>query len=449
MEFTKFERLIRKFRSLTLRPSYHRRPEDEPNKVGPAESCQYSGFLTLPAELLENIVSFLEPEDLLSLRLTCNACYEQTQLYFAALLTEMKLGFSENSLSKLEAISQDSRFNRRIQSLRMSPDRSSGVLGGGISWERDLEGYLAIPQPAVQRIRDILLSLTNLQSLELTNYTEQYSTEDRIEPFEAIRILTYIIAETGLPLNSLAIVYRSIPVMDDSYMGFEDLEKPGFLSSMSHIQSLSLECDKQSVNLDWLGEIVQAATSLKSLKFVSYSGSEQGLDNRAWDSIDRCAPLEKIILQKAGWPAPEPCIQFLRQYRSTLRTLCLQSSYLETPGWSAVLAELRDNFPVLTNFKVFMLRQPPGDYRYSVDFYNIPEVPGSACLEFTSFTDIIVDQPAPRKYGSELLYCYKRPRHGPIVVGVKYSGPDMKLVLQEMINYVRVTPLFTPRVTRP
>lgn len=409
--------------------------ENESAEKEPPEGRQYSRLLALPTELIGTIASFLEPEDLCSLRLTCNACYERTQHCFGTLLTKLNTGFSDAGLDSLLAISQDPRFNHRVRSLRVVPDwlPSSDVprrLGHDILWERDSNGCLKVPQPSVQRIHDALVALVNCQSFEISNYCEIPVDEalNRIEPSEALRILLYIISETALPLKSLLLDWAGGVMIYEKYLDLKDLRKQGFLFAMPHLQRLSLEFSLASCNINWITEVARAATNLRTLRFTCDTLREErgcNLPSLCLKTFEH-APLEEIFLCGTDWPTAEHFIAFLRPYRSHLRTLELNCNSLHRVEWVAVLQELRDNFPLLTNFKFFVLWQPiaGSDCRSKcvLDLYKLPTVPGSACVELIRFDDIIVDRPAPKQYGTELLYTCKRPAVGPRVVGFKYSG---------------------------
>ncbi|EFR00546.1 hypothetical protein MGYG_03550 [Nannizzia gypsea CBS 118893] len=456
MKLAKVRRLFQKFRS-RRRPASHLPTEDEPTEDGPTEGepaedeptkneptedRQNSRFLTLPTELIEMIVSFLESEDLCSLRLTCNACYKRTQHSFGLLFTTLKTDFSDDSLNKLLAISQDLRLKHHPQTLKVTINYSRGRrrLGTGIPWERGPTGRLTVPQPPVQKLRDILIALVNCRSFEIWNNDGRDKALDLIQPSESLRIIFYIIAEAALPLKSLTLDYDGGHGIDEQYLDFQDLRKEGFLSSTSNLQSLTLQCYLSLKNVNWINEVARAATGLKTLTFSCPSDpTEYFLEHKCLSALER-APLQKIFLRGTDWPTPEHCIDFFRCYRSSLRTLHLHLNTLSSPGWSAVLEELRDNFPLLANIKLSTLREP-GPQINIIDFYKLPEVSGCACVDFFSFDQIAVDQPAPKEYGSEFLYGLRDRADGRIVQAVKYSGPDMQSVLQHMINSARLSPL--------
>ncbi|EEQ32929.1 uncharacterized protein MCYG_05748 [Microsporum canis CBS 113480] len=380
----------------------------------------------MPTEVIEMVAGFLEYKSLCSLRLTCKLFYEGTLHCFGAFLATVSIDFSSSSLQKLKAISDHQYLNRYVQCLSIV-NEAHGKLGLDLRWDRAPSGYLIVPQRPVEILRDTLALLINCRSFEVHHVylLEHQYTSNFLGGSDAIRILLYTISETALPVKSLTFErgvargWRSDSRINGERLNVQDLRNPGLLAGLSHLQSLTLNYQKElESSIDWTCELIRVAANLARLtaRFNGYQSTPLLFDRLSSTTLP---PVQELVLESCELSSLEVFIAFLRHFHSSLRILSLTRIRLSTNGWFLILQKLRGLFPFLSSIKLNHLR---GDKR--------PDT-------LISFPDIHKHKTISGEVKPGFSYYYKTWRGKRSLVGVRYNGSDMGTALRIVASSAR------------
>lgn len=88
----------------------------------PGQPLMAASFLSLPTEIIEYVVQYLDGSDIASVRQTCRRVRETSHRNFIQLLAQNKYFTLQHSLKKLEAISRHESFRECVETLRIHPN---------------------------------------------------------------------------------------------------------------------------------------------------------------------------------------------------------------------------------------------------------------------------------------------------------------------------------------
>ena len=168
-------------------------------------------FKTLPTEPVWLVMSLLDQQDLMSLRLVCHDTDTKTFGFFASrFLKSISTNLKAHDLARLNALCKGKRACPYVQRLafyaRGSNDRLGPYWDKDIFWDSRLHLQSPLKAAPVKTLRDNLLhDLVNCRSFSIA-YHRAYSPADRllgVLPLGAcIYVFLAIIADTRIPVTS-------------------------------------------------------------------------------------------------------------------------------------------------------------------------------------------------------------------------------------------------------
>lgn len=375
-------------------------------------------FPVLAVELIELIANDVEGEGLLDLRLTCRELQKKTFHCFARrFFTSIKTDLSEDSLQRVDALSQHEALRPYVQGLAFM--LQNGV-GRGLVLDRHPWGSLSAPMEveAIRRLRDNLINkLTNCRSFFIfCRYPEGHPDMSRVTITDAVAVFFALIVDAQLPVSSFHLIYANkfsrTLIMDMRRLPKLLYRQPEFKVVWSNLQKLSLEQYLTLDNFGFLLELILSAPNLRTLllNIGSHDLACEFMHELAETAV--FSHLKELALFRTLVRAPD-LIKILGRLRENLSTLTFYHvSLAQDDSWTAVLQELSRDFPALTDISLYYL------------WTNAPT------KEVLSFPDL---RKVPTMYESpgqrlHMLYAEK-PIKSPAVLGVEYSGSKVPQVL--------------------
>lgn len=380
-------------------------------------------FFALPTELIEGIGVLLEAKDLCSLRLTCKLFYQATIYHFGrTCLHCLETDLSLNSLDRIAVISQNQQLRHYVHHLSMNGIYPN-FFGQGFTWDRHSSGRLLFPQPGIQKLQDILTLLANCSSFHIcsVNLWEDTLESDSLGPTDVVTIILNIVAETGLPVRSFSVDFKTPNLSreisaDARRLYMPDPQTATFATAWSHLRELSVRQDLELGTANWVTELVIHAPSLQKLTIdFDYGDAAESVIHRL-SSADSLPQLQQLNLGRAGLEREEHFLDFLHRFRHSLHTLYLRSISLNVDAWKPVLASLSNDLVSLESIRLMALR---ARYSSTIQF---------PALLYNPFVN--------ESHGRRFIFSYMHGREKVIWVG--YTGPNMNMALQTLLKHAEI-----------
>lgn len=351
-----------------------------------------SSLSNLPVEVIEAISDRLNPTDLFSLRLSCKEINQKTlhrfgQAYFTTLRTDL----THDDLQRLLSISKNGQLRHFVRTLVIKDGNND--LGRGFYWHR-LEGgncsgcVDAWLSPGVQMFRDILKGMTKCNSFHIHSVgglEEHYETEYLL-PSDAVGIILFIIAETGLQIKSFFVDFRTrgSGSMDAKRLQMSLCQRPTFRNAWKTVEELRLEHSLTPETFDWAKDLVLQTTGLKKLSLhFEFDHTTSFIDDLlAFPHVFQglrefklgCARVTVNMLSS-----------ILIDSRSNLLVLSFWHVYLQQGTWAALLEQLRGGLPSLERVDVGWPKEYSNDEIVHIQFPALEDngvIPGSNGRKF-------------------------------------------------------------------
>lgn len=403
-----------------------------------------SGFSTLATEIIELIATFIEPADLLSLRLVCRELNRKTlnsfgRVNFATIHTDL----SHKNLERIRSISESEHFARHVKCLqiRASPD---GTIGQGFGWPRDSSGCLAGNLNGADLLRYLLSQrLHNCRSFVIYHadeYEPRHDT-DRLVPSDAVGLILSIVAEADLALQSFIVQcsHYGNRRLDTPRLQMPLSQTPTFVKAWSQIEELALDYAITSDQWNWVRHLISSALKLRKLS-LGYNEADASFMHQL-SSLHELNRLEELSLRPARVTL-DAITSLLHKNRDTLHSLSLQDTALDGEGtWTMVFENMKGQFPRLQNLVLFLLKEGTNSSRRIFpELFKYPVIPGSELrgptgrLKYDSRRIEAMADPVRLRYWGTM----QEP------AGVEYHGKEIEQVLSALVATVEV-----PFILRP
>lgn len=418
----------------------------------------------LPVELIDSITCRIEPIDLLSLRLMCKTLNDRVaQLFAETWFTTLKTDLGPNSLRRLNEISHAEHlrtYPRTLAIVFREDCYGTGSLGRGFSWPRySGEGRLKDLQqhPAVQILQDTLVNrLTKCRSFRTCNgpTLHEYNDQDPFYKSDIVEIILSIVAETGLPIESLWLDFGG-QWMDVNRLNLQLYRQPKFQKAWTGIQELHLEhsFSVSSELFDFMMYLLTHAPNLRTLSLRFNFDRAEDFVTQLFGSGQAPSRLETFKLASSYVP-DDVVLNLLRPSSSSLRSLSFVGMYLpsRSPGWPKFLTAIKDTLPHLDSISIERPRQYRGKPDRSLGEIVFPaltelpalrpRVPGKFADQWTAFHGLPSDnleaggdgverqrEGGPEGGGTFVLF-HRHFRKQQRVWAIAYEGPRMAEALE-------------------
>lgn len=410
------------------------------------------GFDKLPTEVVQLIVSFLEPNNILLIRDVSRNLYRQTlEKFCSSFFATVRTNLSPASLQTLREISKSEILAKEVQRLNLS--HGGNGFGKGYQWHRNASGQLVAPYEAVETLTDIVVNdLVNCRSFRVDTYDEYFidNIPSFIMPGDAVGIVLAMIASSSLAIQQLSIQSRHVDRttagrLKTARLGTAVCSQPGFVAGWLNLKELVLKNVITYNQQDFMFDLIRHAPELQILCLVFDEDENITASSllQRLTSAESCPSLQDFSLHSANIDVGVVC-DFLGSRAATLRSLEFQSVEIkEGDTWRSVLSILSAKLPRLQSCKMSLLREMKGNAEY-VRFdklTDLPTVPGSEV-----FMDSRLKHDSRSMLGSSnhvhLTYSnYCEALHA---LSVRYTGPAMTtflLLLADAVEpMVRLSP---------
>ncbi|KAJ5771585.1 hypothetical protein N7520_002114 [Penicillium odoratum] len=374
-------------------------------------------FTSLAVELIELIAGFVDVDSLMKLRLVCRHLQRKTFNHFARrCFSSIKTDLSEESLSRINALSQNEALRPYVQGLAFM--LQNGV-GHGLVWDRHPWGPLSAPMEveAIKRLRDNLVNhLTNCRSFFIfCRYPEGHPDMSHVTITDAVAVFFALVVDSRLPVSSFHLIYANQQsrtlMMDMRRLPKLLYRQPKFRIVWSNLQKLSLE---QYLTLDNFGFLLELVLSAPNLKTLLLNLGSHDLAAEFMHELAEAASfsqLEELALFRTAVRAPD-LHMMIDGLRGTLQKLTFYHvSLAPDDSWSAILKDLSRDFLALRRVSLYYL-------------WN--STPATQLISFPELqkAPLICETPVQR-----LQMFYSENPKSPAVLGVEYSGPKMSQFL--------------------
>ena len=339
-----------------------------------------SSFPNLPVEIIEAITDQLNPTDLFSLRLSCKEISQKTlhrfgQAHFTMLITDL----TPDNLQRLLSISKNGQLRHFVRTLVIKAVKTT--LGQGFSWHRLEDGNRSACvdswlSPGVQLLRNILQGLTKCNSFHIQNLgpMEVYYDTEYLFPSDAVGIILSVVAETGLPVKSFFVDFRSWGScdIDAKRVQMSLCQRPTFRNAWRTVEELRLEHSLTPAILDWVKDLVLDTGSLKKLSLhfnfdhtTSFIGNLSAFPH-VFQGLQEfklgCAHVTVNMLSS-----------ILIHSHSNLLVLSFWHVYLQQGTWVALLEQLRGSLPLLESIDVHWPKEYCNDEIAHIQFPTLED----------------------------------------------------------------------------
>lgn len=379
--------------------------------------------LTLPrlaTELVELVSQFLEPTDLLSLRLVNKRLYQKSCSAFHALFTTIRTDLSLASLEKIQAICTHG-FALYVKNLLLEAG-DDGQFGHGAKWSRHSLDHLDMLSPGPQTLQHLLThDLVNCRSFHIRIPGGMEDESHAITPSDAVGLILLLIPSlpTTSPVRSFAVSSRSIGTsfLDTKRLPMAQCDQAPFLRAWTHVQELMLEQTLTPETFDWSLNLVLHAPNLRTLSLnLGFDQGENFIERLCAAESALCC-LESLSL-RCGYTTMAPISHLIEKSRGTLRALSLQQMSLSCFGdWLAVLELLESQALLLESISVHWLAAYGDEPR-----------------TLMVFPSLVNDHIVPGSGGRSVTWRTKRRKGEKRIVGVNYRGPGINEALKMLVS---------------
>jgi hypothetical protein len=226
----------------------------------------------LPAELVETVISFVDPKAILVLRQTCQDLKDLSARRFEYLYFRHRtFSLGPQELHTLLEIANNVHLAKSLMYLRITIANRSDQR----RWERNMLGYLDHPEQ-IEELRTLLQCIAKLpRLLEFSVHCQMNSIYSYLNLEKTTRFVLAVCAETGLCIKRLHLDHsvsvfmtRSFPTLSSashSWDKSQQLSKTVYALTKRIDISLRRYVDGSSEDVDRIKEIVSHFTKLETL----------------------------------------------------------------------------------------------------------------------------------------------------------------------------------------
>jgi hypothetical protein len=310
----------------------------------------------LPAELVEEILVYLEDTDLHSFRLVCrNLNQKSTHHCSVRLFHTWTTNLSRKSLEFWGKISEISQIvkNTRVFKLVMSPPLTE--IGQGFAWDIESSENESVSLPGLEIIQRILNRMPMCKSFIFTSWRSPRlplePTKDSRVPSDPRTTIWDIIVDRRFTSLELDLKKRSGHHVDAQWWCCESGElKPKVHAAWGNLTNLTLRFSKHVIKRGHsasLPALLAAAVNLEALN-MSIVTEPIDLPLIDWLYVNGAYPKLQHLTLMISYVRQAHIFGFLLRHAATLRSANLSLTFLDqSPTWEPLLALLRDNFPLL------------------------------------------------------------------------------------------------------
>lgn len=421
-------------RFLSLSHIFRRKSSSTPA----TSSTTSSGLLALVPELIEEVVSFLDLDDLCVLRVTCTVLYNKTwSIFWRTSLRKIETDLSHYSLQRLETLSKNPQLRGYVHHLTFrGSDEMGYCFGDGFEWDRHESGHLIDlqKQPAVKLLRPILSRLVNCKSFECWSLdTPEYLDLGRItRATDAVQVILDIVAEARLPIASFTVNFQ---VNHNTAHGYLDprrlnpvyFQKDGFGARWAQLENLTLDFMLSfDVVLTWTLDLILAAPNLKKLYINLDMHDNTPVFMQRLALTDRLVwhQLQELRLHNIRISSMTHLMALLHKCQLTLRVLHIRSLRTDTnvANMRAFFQTMSTSFPSLEEIDFGSWWSGSGRGLRDVNIVHYPGIPDNSTLDDAEKSRVKVVTRAHRQARWNRF--------------VGYSGPQVHAVLEMLARSV-------------
>ena len=353
----------------------------------------------LPVEVIEAITDELNartdtvyPRDLLSLRLSCKEISQKTFHRFGqAYFTTLRMDLTHNNLQKLLSISKHGQLRHFVRTLLIKA--RDNYLGRGFYWHRLEDGNRSACvdpwlSPGIQLLRDILKGMTNCNSFHIHSHggLEVYYDSEYLLPSDAVSIILSVIAETGMPIKSFFVDFRSLGSgsVDAKRVQMSLCQRPTFRNAWKSVEELRLELSLTPDTFDWAKNLVLQTTSLKKLSLhLDFDHTTSFIGNMV--AFPRVFQGLQEFKLGCAYVTVDMLSSILIGSRPNLLVLSFWHVYLQQGTWAALLDQLRGSLSLLESISIEWPKEHSNDEIVHIQFPALEVnciVPGSNGRKF-------------------------------------------------------------------
>jgi hypothetical protein len=315
-----------------------------------------SSLSELPVEMIEDILSHLEVDDLYSFRLLCSKLNQKSIHYCSKrLFHTWGTSLLRPSLEKSEAIFQNLEISKGIQVLDITATEPWTHYGQGFTWDYDSSDEAAISLSCLFLLKRMLGSMPDCKSIVLTTYTchrwpWDYTEADYVAP-DSLAAIWDIIADHKFTSFKLNIATDTgYDKIDTQWLSRNGEPKPKIEAAWANLKDLSLglsiNADKRG-QLKWLRPLLATAVNLQSLDMNISDKPEDTPAMNLLDSVGTYPSLQNLTL-KCFYVTKDTLFRFLLRHAATVRSVDFSLTFVDSDSsCELLLALLRDNFPLL------------------------------------------------------------------------------------------------------
>ena len=375
---------------------------------------------TLATELVKLVSHFLEPTDLLSLRLVNKGLNQKSFSAFRALFTTIRTDLSLTSLEKIQAICTHG-LDLYVKNLLLEAG-DDGKFGYGAQWSRHSLDHLDMLSPGPQTLQHLLThNLVNCRSFHIRIPSGIEDESHAITPSDAVGLILLLIPSvpTTSPVSSFAVSSRShgTSFLDAKRLPMAQCNQAPFLRAWTHVQELMLEQTLTPETFAWSLNLVLHAPNLRTLSLnLGFDQSEAFIERLC---AAESAPyfLESLSIRCAHTTVAHMS-HLIKKFRGTLRALSLQQVSLSRFGdWLVVLEGSKSQVVLLESISVHWLTAYSDERR-----------------TLMVFPSLVNDHIVPGSGGRSVTWRTKRWKGEKRIVGVNYCGPGVDETLKILVT---------------
>lgn len=392
-----------------------------------------SRFPLIAVEVIELIASFIKPNDLRSLRLTCRELSRKTLTsYGRANFTTIQTDLSHRSLETLQNISSSDHLATHVQCLHVKAD-SKDFIGKDFDWPRLPSGCLADNLNGADKLREVLYQgLYNCRSIVIHTWDEYEPSHDndRLMPSDAVGLILSIVAEADLTLRSSTVQKHD---NNKARLDTPRLQVPlsrahKYVKAWSQLEELVLDYSISSDQYDWVLHLISSVPRLRKLTLGFFERDVSFVQRLS--SLHQLNRLEELRLG-SGSVNVDAFTALLLRNRDTLHSLSVQFTTLDNGGeWHILFGRLNSQFARLQHLELFWLRQETNHNRVIFSkLSRYPVIPGS---EVWKNTHLKYDSRRIRSTQDPIRLRYWGNKNS--VVGIEYHGQGVDQVLSALAD---------------
>lgn len=419
------------YRSLKMRHLFKRMLFSEPisdSRLAQTEKDVAPYIFPLTTELIWDIVEYLEPNDLLNVRVVCKDLHQKTlHCYGLTFLKSVHTDLTPSKIQKLEAVSNNKQMGPYVRKLHM--------MSSCLVIPYDPDRLTEIRLSRCRAIVDNISRLENCRSFEITNWLEWYPVDDNgsiidiIQALEVSASLLTILVQRGLLAKSFTFCCKILLTNECTTPKrvFRDLLLNNPLNKMNlgsqgawaQLEEVCLDIRDTEGHLEWLGDLFRNALHLQKVSLHLFTPGLKFEDDMLTNQIclgSTFPDLHTLNMSYCDFSL-KALSRFILHCAENLRVLSLvRMNIINGENWRTILSLLQSNCPLLETICLKWLSSSIENSRDEIQFPEIMGRPGISKLKGITLARTV------SALGEERIF------------GVDYSGPHMSELLDGLID---------------